>query len=59
MTLWKLKSCPHCTKGDLIVDRDGNNWFEYCLQCGYRHDLKKRKVLPKVHEQSLAGEVKE
>jgi hypothetical protein len=39
MAKWKLKGCPRC-KGDLLVERAGDKWDEYCLQCGYRRDLK-------------------
>lgn len=39
MARWKLKGCPRC-KGDLLVERVQGNWDEYCLQCGYRRDLK-------------------
>ena len=39
MAKWKLKGCPRC-KGDLLVERSGDKWDEYCLQCGYRRDLK-------------------
>ena len=39
MTKWKLKGCPRC-KGDLASDRDKGKWYELCLQCGYRRDLK-------------------
>ncbi len=36
--MWRLKSCPRC-KGDVLVDRDHYGWYEWCLQCGYRHNL--------------------
>jgi len=36
--MWRLKSCPRC-KGDVLVDRNHNSWHEWCLQCGYQHDL--------------------
>ncbi|OGO40303.1 MAG: hypothetical protein A2147_02795 [Chloroflexi bacterium RBG_16_57_8] len=39
MAKWKLKGCPRC-KGDLLVERLEGKWDEYCLQCGYRRDLK-------------------
>jgi len=39
MSRWKLKGCPRC-KGDLLVEKNENRWAEYCLQCGYRRDLK-------------------
>ncbi len=45
MAKWKLKGCPRC-KGDLLVEHAGEKWDEYCLQCGYRRDLK--VVSPKV-----------
>ncbi len=36
--MWRFKSCPKC-KGDIKVDRDHDSWYEWCLQCGYQHDL--------------------
>ncbi len=23
----------------MLVDRDHDGWYEWCLQCGYRHEL--------------------
>ena len=39
MVMWKLKSCPRCG-GDMFVDTRLEGWYEQCLQCSYRHDLK-------------------
>ncbi len=39
MTNWKLNACPRC-QGDLFVDRDSDGWFEQCLQCGYRREMR-------------------
>ena len=39
MVRWKSKSCPRCG-GDIFVDRDLDNWYEQCLQCSYRTELK-------------------
>ncbi|MFC2034357.1 hypothetical protein ACFLTT_03045 [Chloroflexota bacterium] len=55
MTMWKLKGCPRC-RGDMYITNDMDGWYEQCLQCSYRHDLKelfktKRKAV-------LAGEKK-
>jgi DNA-directed RNA polymerase subunit M/transcription elongation factor TFIIS len=36
---WKLKTCPRC-QGDLFVDKDNDGWFEQCLQCGYRKEMR-------------------
>ena len=35
----KLGRCARCQKGDVALDRDQYGWYEYCLQCGYVHDL--------------------
>jgi ribosomal protein S27AE len=42
MVMWKLKSCPRCG-GDIFIDQDLDGWFEHCLQCSYRRDLKKEE----------------
>ena len=39
MVLWKLKKCPRC-HGDLFLDKDPDGWYEQCLQCGYRQEMK-------------------
>ncbi len=39
MTMWKLKSCPRC-RGDIFIEKDLNGWFEQCLQCSYRHEVR-------------------
>jgi ribosomal protein S27AE len=35
----KMKSCPKCKSGDIVIDRDHHGWYEYCIQCGYMRDL--------------------
>ncbi len=39
MVMWKPKSCPRC-RGDIFIDRDMDGWYEQCLQCSYRSELK-------------------
>ena len=36
---WRLKACPKC-HGDVHLDRDLDGWYEECLQCSYRRELK-------------------
>ena len=52
MPRWKVKSCPRC-KGDMFLDRDLDSWYEQCLQCSYRVEL---KPLDRIKEPVLAGE---
>jgi hypothetical protein len=40
MGIWKLKGCPRCG-GDLFLESDEYDWFETCLQCSFRQELKK------------------
>ncbi|MBA7672787.1 hypothetical protein ES703_80974 [subsurface metagenome] len=40
MKVLRLKSCPKCKRGDLVLDRDHYGWYEYCMQCGYVCNLK-------------------
>jgi len=49
----KLKSCPKCKKGDVTLDRDYYGWYEYCIQCGYVHDLEN---MVEIQQQSLKRE---
>ena len=38
--MWKLKGCSRC-EGDLLIEKDQfDGWFELCIQCGFRYDLK-------------------
>jgi hypothetical protein len=39
MTMWKLRNCPRC-QGDLFLDKDLYGWYEQCLQCGYRREMR-------------------
>ncbi len=39
MATWKFKGCPKCG-GDVFLDRDMEDWYEQCLQCSYRHEMK-------------------
>lgn len=51
MVMWKIKSCPRCM-GDIFIDRDMDGWYEQCLQCSYRCELKgitEFKTIPKPH----------
>jgi hypothetical protein len=45
MLHWKLKNCSRCG-GDLFIDRDADGWFEQCLQCSYRKELRELKPQP-------------
>jgi DNA-directed RNA polymerase subunit RPC12/RpoP len=46
MLKWRLKACARCS-GDLFIDRDMDGWFEQCLQCSYRRELKDIKDFKK------------
>ncbi len=38
--MWRSKNCPKCG-GDIFIEMDciDGEWYEYCLQCSYRHYL--------------------
>ena len=40
MAMWRMKSCPRCRRGDTYIYKDDDKWFEQCLQCAYRRELK-------------------
>jgi hypothetical protein len=46
MIKWRLKACPRCG-GDAYMDKDADGWFEQCLQCSFRRELKELKVYQK------------
>jgi len=39
MVTWRLKDCPRCG-GDTYIDRDIDGWYQQCLMCAYRLELK-------------------
>ena len=39
MGKWKINGCPRCG-GSLFVDRDIDGWYEQCVNCSYRNELK-------------------
>ncbi len=45
MVSWKFKKCPRCA-GDLYIDKDMDGWYEQCLQCSYRRDLRSLEGVP-------------
>lgn len=50
MTMWKLRNCPRC-QGDLFIDKDLDGWYEQCLQCGYRREM---RAIAEVHKTPLS-----
>ena len=40
MVTWNLKSCPRCG-GDMYIGNDLSGWYEQCLQCSHRLELKR------------------
>ena len=51
MTKWRVRACPRC-HGDMFIDRGMDSWYQQCLQCSYRVEL---KPLVKIKEPALAG----
>ena len=39
MVLWRFASCPRCN-GDAFITFDVDGWYEQCLLCSHRRDLK-------------------
>jgi len=37
---WLVRGCPRCG-GDMFIDKDLDGWYEQCLQCSYRCELKR------------------
>jgi len=53
MAVVKFKSCPRC-QGDVFLDSDMDGWYEQCLPCGYRRDL---KSLEEFYETTVENEI--
>lgn len=43
MVTWKIRGCPKCG-GDMICDDDWGSFYEQCLQCGFRRDIKESNI---------------
>ncbi len=43
MVTWRLKACPRCG-GDAFVDKDVDGWYEQCLLCSHRRELRELDV---------------
>ena len=39
MGKWKISGCPRCG-GSLFVDNDMDGWYEQCVNCSYRNELR-------------------
>jgi len=39
MVTWRLKDCPRCG-GDTFIDKDFDGWYQQCLLCAYRRELR-------------------
>ena len=44
MPKWRLKACPRCG-GDTYIDSDIDGWYEQCLMCAHRQELKELKKI--------------
>ena len=44
MLRWRLKACPRCG-GDTYIDKDSDGWYEQCLMCANRRELKELKKI--------------
>jgi len=39
MGKWKIRGCSRCG-GSLFADRDIYGWYEQCINCSHRNELK-------------------
>ena len=46
MVRWKFRGCPRCG-GSTYVDKDDDGWYEYCMMCSNRTELKNATNSPK------------
>ena len=40
MVKWKIRGCPKCG-GNTFIDKDEDGWYEHCMMCSNRIELKK------------------
>jgi len=58
MLKWRLKACPRC-HGDVYIDKDMDGWYEQCLQCSHRQQLKDIFEFGREHVAAHASHQKE
>ena len=46
MTKWRLKACARCG-GDTFIDSDIDGWYEQCLLCSHRQELRELTMAKK------------
>ena len=39
MGRWKMNACPRCG-GSLFVEKEVDGWYELCINCAYRRELR-------------------
>jgi hypothetical protein len=49
MGKWIIHGCPKCG-GSMMVDKDEDGWYEECINCSFRSDL---KVFVESHAKSM------
>jgi DNA-directed RNA polymerase subunit RPC12/RpoP len=47
MGTWQANRCPRCG-GRLFIDNDMDGWYEQCINCSYRNELKEAVGLARV-----------
>jgi len=58
MGRWKINGCPRCG-GSLFVEKEIDGWYEQCINCAYRNDLKDlAKLTEKLVEVDVGGSQK-
>lgn len=44
MARLKIRHCPKCGSG-LFIDKEMDSWYEWCINCSYRNELKASVVV--------------
>ena len=39
MGRWKINGCPRCG-GSMFLEKEIDGWYEQCINCAYRKELK-------------------
>ncbi len=55
MPRWRLQACPRCG-GDSYIDSDIDGWYEQCLRCGHRRELKDLEQFTKRPDRVATGQ---
>lgn len=56
MGKWIKNGCPRCG-GSMFIDNDMDGWYEQCLNCSFRQELKDATDRPPIRVREISQEI--